>query len=159
MSFVNEYNNPELFGTCFVDHVFTPALALLVVGSLNDLRMALLMTNTTADTEVDAENPADITTIDTMDGAGYAEETLTSEAVNVDLANDRAEIDFDDATFPAMANGTRQIQGWFVKQNVDGTAPNDLNKFYQDFSSTINPGGSALTVVIDAQGAVQIANA
>lgn len=141
------------------DHVFTPALALLYAGGLNDLRMALLMTNTTADTEVDAENPADITTLDTMDGSGYAEETLTSEAVGVDLSNDRAEIDWDDATFAAMSNGTRQIQGWFVKQNVDGNAANDLNKFYKDFASTINPGGSALTVQGDAQGWVQVANA
>lgn len=158
MSFLNEYND-EITGVCFVDHVFTPALALLVAGSLNDLRMMLMMTNTTADTEVDAENPADLTTPDEFDGAGYAEETLTSEAVNVDLANDRAEIDADDATFAALSNGTRQIQGWMIKQNVDGTDANDLNKFYQDFTATINPGGSALTVTFDAQGIVQIANA
>lgn len=141
------------------DHVFTPALALLVAGSLNDLRMALLSTNTTADTEVDAENPADVTTLDEFDGAGYARQALTGEAVNVDLANDRAEIDANDPTFPAMANGTRQIQGWMILQNVDGTNANDLNKFYQDFSSTINPGGSSLQVQFNAEGIVQVANA
>jgi hypothetical protein len=138
--------------------VYTPALALLSAANLNALQMLLVMTNTTADTEVDAENPADITTLDEMDGVGYARETLTSEAVNVDLANNRAEVDWDDATFPAMANGTRQIQGWMVIQVVGGAAT-DLNKFYQDFSSTINPGGSALTVQGDAEGWAQIANA
>lgn len=141
------------------DHVFTPALALLSAAALNDLRMLLVATNTTADTETDAENPADVTTLDEFDGAGYARETLTSEADGVDLVNDRAEIDWDDATFPAMANGTRSIQGWMVIQNVDGNPANDLNKFYQDFSGTIAPGGSALTVVGDAQGWVQVANA
>lgn len=141
------------------DHVFTPALALLYAGGLNDLRMALVMTNTTADTEVDAENPADITTLDEFDGSGYSRATLTSEAVNVDLANNRAEVDFADPTFSSIGNGTRQAQGFIVIQNVDGTSANDLNKFYQDFSATVNPGGASLTVQIDAEGLVQIANA
>jgi len=141
------------------DHVFTPALALLSADNLDDLRMGLVMTNTTADTEVDAENPADITTLDEFDGSNYSRQALTSEAVNVDLANDRAEIDFADPTFADIGNGTRQIQGWFVVQHVDGNAANDLNKFYQDFGSTINPGGASLTVLVDAQGAVQISNA
>lgn len=141
------------------DHVFVPALALLSAAALSDLRMALVMTNTTADTEIDAENPGDLSTLDEFDGSGYSRQALTGEAVNVDTGNDRAEIDFADPTFATIGNGTRQIQGWLVIQNVDGNAANDLNKFYQDFSATINPGGASLTILVDAQGAVQIANA
>jgi hypothetical protein len=142
-----------------VDHVFTPALALLSAAALSDMRMALVMTNTTADTEVDAENPADITTLDEFDGSGYARQALTGEAVNVDLGNDRAEIDANDPTFATIGNGTRQIQGWLIIQNVDTTAANDLNKFYQDFAATINPGGASLQVQFNAEGIVQVANA
>lgn len=139
--------------------VYTPALALLSAAALNDLRMLLVMTNTTADTEVDSENPGDVTTLDEFDGNNYSRATLGSEAVNVDLANNRAEIDFADPTFSTIGNGTRQIQGFIVIQNVDGTAGNDLLKFYQDFSATLNPGGASLTVQIDAEGLVQVANA
>ena len=143
-----------------VDHVFTPALALLSLsGNLDDNRIELLMTNTTADTEVDAENPADFGTHDEFDGANYAVDDPGSEAMNVDLANDRAEFDHADALFSTLGNGTRQIQGWLEKHNVDGTDANDLNKFYQDFSGTINPGGASLTITYDAEGVVQIANA
>lgn len=140
-------------------HVFTPALARLVSASLNDLRVMLLMTNTTADTEVDADTLDEITTHDEMDGSGYAIEALTSEAVNVDTGNDRAEVDADDATFAAMSNGTRQIQGWLLYQHIDGTDANDQAVMYADFSGNINPGGSALTITFDSEGIIQIANA
>ena len=53
---------------------------------------ALVMTNTTVDTENDGiEHIGDFTTLDECDGSGYVRKEMTSKAVNLDDPNDRAE--------------------------------------------------------------------
>jgi hypothetical protein len=147
------------------DHVFTEALVSLWGGADaidlqgDDIRCMLVMTNTTADTEVDAKNPADLTTLDEFDGSGYARQALGSEAVNLDLANDRAEFDAADVAFGALGNGTRQIQGYLLIKHVDGSDANDLLLMYKDFASPINPGGSTFTIQWNAEGIMQHVNA
>lgn len=147
------------------DHVFTPYLTRILsvgigAGTL-DIRCLLLMTNTTADTDVDAQNPADITTLDEFDGAGYARQALTGEIVNEDLANDRAEFDSNDVAFAALSNsGTgRSIQAYLLIENVDATNANDRNFLFKDFAAPISPGGSSLTLQVNAEGWLQLANA
>jgi len=148
------------------DHVFTEALVSLLGGANaidwdsagTNLKVALVMTNTTADTVVDAKNPADVT-MDEFDGSGYARQTLASPTNNLDLANDRAELDGNDIAFGALGNGTRAIQGYVILFNVDGTDANDLLVMYKDFASTINPGGSSFSIAWNAEGIIQLANA
>lgn len=121
----------------------------------DDMRLVLCMTNTTADTDVDADNTGTYT-LDEMDGANYARQALANEAVNVDDANDRAEFDADDVTINSLGNGTRQMQGFLIHEHIT----NDAGSFplcWGDFSSTINPGGSNFTIAWNAEGIVQLA--
>ena len=86
---------------------------------------ALVMTNTTADTENDGiEHVGDLTTLDESDGSGYVRKALITKVVNLDDANDRAEFDADDITWTALGNGTRALQGvlLYVDADNDGAA-------------------------------------
>lgn len=120
----------------------------------DDMRLVLCMTNTTADTDVDSDNTGDYT-LDEMDGANYARQTLDNQVVNTDDANDRAEFDADDVSIASLGNGTRQMQGALIHEHIT----NDAGSFplaWIEFSSTINPGGSTFTISWNAEGIVQI---
>lgn len=120
----------------------------------DDMRLILCMTNTTADTDVDADNTGSYT-LDEMDGTNYARQALANEAVNVDDTNDRAEFDADDVSIASLGNGTRQMQGALIHEFIT----NDAASFplcFIEFSSTINPGGSTFTIAFNAEGIVQL---
>lgn len=119
----------------------------------DDMRLILCMTNTTADTDVDSDNTSGYT-LDECDGANYARAALANEAVNTDDANDRAEFDADDVAFSNLGNGTRALQGALIHEHIT----NDAGSFpfvWSEFSSTINPGGSTLTIQWNAEGIAQ----
>ena len=123
----------------------------------HDIRCALLMTNTTADTENDGiVNVDDFTTLDEFDGSGYSRQALTNEAVNKDDANDRAEFDADDVAFGALGAGTRAVQGVLLYKHVTNDSDSVVIAFIQ-FSSNKTMDGSAFTVTWDAQGILQLA--
>ena len=120
----------------------------------DDMRLILVMTNTTADTDVDADNTGTYT-LDEMDGTNYARQALANEAVNVDDTNDRAEFDADDVSISSLGNGTRQMQGALIHEHIT----NDAGSFpfvFVEFSSTINPGGSNFSVAWSAEGIAQL---
>lgn len=120
----------------------------------DDMRLFLVMTNTTFDTDIDTDNTSGFT-LDEMDGANYVRKTCDNQTVTTDDANDRAEFDFDDPVWTSLGNGTRQVQGMGIHEHIT----NDAGSFplaFVEFSGTINPGGSTLTVQINAEGAVQL---
>lgn len=120
----------------------------------DDMRAVGCMTNTTADTDIDSDNTSGYT-LDEMDGTNYARKTMDNQVVNTDDANDRAEWDADDLSYSSLGNGTRQLQGLLIHEHIT----NDAGSFplaWVEFSSTINPGGSTLTVQWNAEGIVQI---
>jgi hypothetical protein len=120
----------------------------------DDMRLFLLMTNTTFDTDVDTDNTGSFT-LDEMDGTNYARQALANEAVNTDDANDRAEFDADDVSISALGNGTRAMQGAGIHEFIT----NDAGSFplcWVEFSSTINPGGSTFSIQWNAEGIVQL---
>ena len=127
----------------------------------DDIRVALVMTNTTADTEEESTTIDSFTTFDEMDGSAYARKTLASQAVAIDTVNDRVEFDHEDLTWTTLGNGTRAIQGmvYFSHGEIAGTGTDFGAVPYQftEFSVTQNPGGSNFTVTIDAEGAFQLA--
>lgn len=138
-----------------------PGMQDLLDGTSNwltsDYRARLLMTNTTADTENNKATLSAYTTLDKFDGSGFSDNlALTGEAVNVDSANNRIELDADDLSFGALGNGTRQIQG--VELFDFNTNDADSVPFcFIEFSSTVNPGGATLTVQWSIEGLVQFA--
>lgn len=121
----------------------------------NDVRTALLMTNTTADTEEEVVNVDEITTLDECDGANYVRKTLGSQAVAIDTANDRIEFDHEDLTWTALGNGTRALQGMLYLHHVTNDT-DSFALFFVEFAVTQNPGGGNFTVTIDAEGVLHV---
>jgi len=124
----------------------------------NNIWVALVMTNTTVDTENDGiEHIGDFTTLDECDGANYVRKALASKAVTVNDANDRAEFDAADVTWSSLGNGTRAIQGVlvYVDSDNDGASADDATNdviAYVEFTSTVNPGGGDFTIQWHANG-------
>lgn len=124
----------------------------------DDIRIQLVMTDSTCDTENDGiVNIVDFTTLDEMDGANYVVKALTGEVVNKDDANDRAEFDADDVTYTALGNGARNILGILLYKFVDGTDANDLVIAFIEFAVSQAPGGSDFIITWNAEGILQLA--
>jgi len=86
----------------------------------DDIRLLMVMSNSTADTEKDTQHIDDFTTLDECDGVGYARVALTGEAVAADEANDRGEFTADNLApaWAALAVGTRQNIGIVIYKKV-----------------------------------------
>lgn len=132
-------------------------LAYLVTGA--DIRVRLLMTNTTADTQQDAiDNIDDITTLDTCDASGYADVALTGEAASEDTTDNEAVFDANDASFTGLGgNATRDIQGALVYKYVDGTDANDIPICFVDFTSDIPNTATQIDVPWNSEGILNAA--
>jgi hypothetical protein len=127
-----------------------------------DLRIMLVMTNTTCDTEADAQNLSDFTTIDECDGVGYAQRDLASVAVAYDAANDRLGVDAADADMTgdtdSIAVSTRDVSGYVVYRYVDGTDANDVPWGYIDVGPYTLSGGD-FTITFPTAGVLYWASA
>lgn len=95
------------------DLVYTYGLSGLMDGTIDlnthDIRVRLVMTNTTCDTEEDTTFMDQFTTLDTMDGANYVDKVLANESVTAVTASDRGKFDADDVTWTALGVGTRNV--------------------------------------------------
>lgn len=140
--------------------VMTRALGLLNPTVLTgDVRAILVMTNTTADTEVDSEFISDFTTLDEYDGSGYARVALASEAFAVDLANDRWEFTSAAFTFAALGVGTRQCQGLLLYLHVTNDADSKPLMYIDGTGFPFDGNGEDVILTPNAEGILQIANA
>jgi len=116
---------------------------------------ALLSTNCTADTDPDAQFVSDLT-LDEFDATGYARVTISNPAVNLDLANDRAEFDFDDLSFTGMSgDGTRDVQGVLILKFVTNDAASTPIVFI-DFTTDAPLESSQIDITINAEGALNL---
>lgn len=123
----------------------------------DDIRAMLVMSNTTADTEDDANTISDFSTLDECDGANYARQALANEAVNEDAANDRAEFDADNVVFSSLGAGTRQNVGLVVYKHVTNDA-DSVPLFYIDTGGfPFDASGSDVTIQWNTEGIAQIA--
>jgi hypothetical protein len=139
---------------------FTRALGLINSTVLTgDIRAALVMTNTTADTEVDTEFMAGFGTLDEMDGSGYARVALTGEAFAVDLANDRWEFTSSAFTFTAVGAGTRQVQGLLLYLHVTNDADSKPLMYIDGTGFPFTANGEDIVITPAAEGIAQFANA
>ena len=130
----------------------------LVTGA--DIRCALLMTNTTADSDKDAINfVANITTLDECDAAGYARVAIGTEASNVDDANDRAEFDGADVSFTGLGgDATRDIQGALIFKFVTDDTDSVPIAFI-DFTADIALAATQIDVPWSSSGILQATQA
>lgn len=139
--------------------VYTPAKGDLLRGGFDftsdDIRVAALMTNTTADTDQDEEFVADIGTLDEMDGANYARKALASETVTDDTTNNRGEFDAADITWTALGAGTRQIAGLLLFKFVTNDAASPNIAWIDTGGFPISANGGDITVQWNAEGILQ----
>lgn len=143
-----------------MSHVYTPALGLLNPTVLTgDVRAALVMSNTTADTEVDAEFMAAFTTLDEYDGASYARVALTTEAFAADLASDRFKFSCDPITFATLGVGTRQCVGMILYLHVTNDADSKPLFYIDGTGWPFDGNGEDVTFTPHADGAAYIRNA
>jgi hypothetical protein len=139
--------------------VYTPAKTALLNADIDfaadDIRVALVMTNTTADTEQDMQNIGDLTTLDEYDGANYVRKALASEAVNEDAANNRAEFDATDVTWTALGAGTRQAAGMILYKHVTNDADAVLIAYIDTGGFPFSGNGGDVTIQWNGEGILQ----
>ena len=121
-----------------------------------DIRCMAVMSNTTTDTETDAQTLSDFTTIDECDGVGYAQADLANVTVAYDAANDRhMQIDADDFDLDGggdtVATATRDVTRILYYRYVDGTDANDVPWFSIDIGPYTMQGGS-FDVIVNTTG-------
>ena len=104
--------------------VYTHAKYLLLNGALDfqeagdDLRVLLVMTNTSADTEEDVDTIDAFSQIDEYNGANYARQALASQTTTENETNNRGEFDATDSTFANLGAGVRQCQAAILYKHV-----------------------------------------
>ena len=141
---------------------YTEAKQLGLTGVLDlqssglDVRVLLVMTNTTADTEEDVTTLNGFTTLDEYDDVGYARQSTAGETVTKDNANNRSEWGHNVVTFPGLGVGTRQAQAHIYYSHVT----NDTDSpplFYVDTGGyPFDGNGGDVTITPNAEGAAQL---
>ena len=143
-------------------HVLDNAKEQLLLGTIDfsadDIRVALLMTNTTADTEKGAATIAGYTTVDDFDGSGYTAggAALAGEAVAEDTGNNRGEFDATDLTFSSLGAGTRQIAGALVYKFVTNFNSSIPIAWIDTGGFPITANGGDITLQWNAEGILQL---
>ena len=145
--------------------IFNAAKAGIMSGAIDldtdNVYAALVMSNTTADTENSAiVYVGDLSTLDEADGANYVRKKLTTPAVSVDDVNVRGEFDADDITWTNLGVGTRTSVGLILYTDADddGDAADDETNLiitYIEFSSPVTHDGSNFTVQWNSEGIIQ----
>lgn len=142
-----------------MSHVYTPALGLLNPTVLTgDVRAALVMSNTTADTEVDAEFMAAFTTLDEYDGASYARVALTTEAWAAVLASDRFKFSNDPIVWAALGVGSRQAVGIILYLHVTNDTDSKPLMYINGTGFPFDGNGEDVTYTPHADGTMYIRN-
>ena len=151
--------------------IYTVSLTDVAEGVLDfreagaDLRVILVMTNSTCSAEEDTATITNFSTLDEFDGSGYTQQAsntaisrIDNQVAREDLTNNRIEFDGDDIAFGAQGAGTRLITGAVMLRWVTNFGAS-IPVAYVDFSST--PGnfaanGSTITISWNIEGIIQI---
>jgi hypothetical protein len=115
--------------------VYQRAKELIATAALNlataDLRTALVMTNTTTNTQKTANTFAGFTTLDECNGANYARNDLVGVTGVRDDTNLIWYVDANDAVFTALGAGTRQNKAALLHVH-NATPGNEIPVAYID---------------------------
>jgi hypothetical protein len=143
--------------------VYTPAKYALMTGALafnsSDMRVLLVMTNTTADTQEDVATFAAITTLDEFNGSGYVAGggSLAAETVTEDDTLNLAKFLASNFTFATLGAGTRQIQAAVVYKFNGSIAASQPVAFIDTGGFPISANGGDITLQWNANGIIQAA--
>jgi hypothetical protein len=122
----------------------------------DDIRAALLMNTTTCDTDNDGVlDLLDFGTLARSDATGYADVQLTSEAVNKDDANDRAEFDATDISFTGLGgDAANDYQGVLIYKFVTGDS-DSIPIAWIEFPAEITLTATQVDVSWNSEGILQ----
>ncbi len=139
--------------------IFQNALMKTFEGDIDwetdNLDALLLMTNTTADTNPDADTCADLT-LDECDATGYAHEDITTPAVSADDSDNEMVWTSDNWVWSGLSgDGSRDYQGALVVKYVDG-GNGDIPLLFVDFSSDVTSAATQVTAPAPAEGFLNI---
>lgn len=133
---------------------FYQALAGGDLETTPDVRCKLVMSSFSGETEEDAVNLSDITTLDEFDGIGYAELDCADVTTGYVDADDEWQLDFTDGNFGTdVAPGSDVIYGMLVYLYVDGTEANDVALgFTKEGGFGVNAANGSLNLTLPAGG-------
>jgi hypothetical protein len=121
----------------------------------DDIRVFLVMSDTTCGTENDGKQYVDdFTTLDECDGYGYERKALAGKVVNKDDEHDRAEFDAQDLEFGTIGVGTRPTVGAVLYKHVN----DDTDSFiiaYVEFPADTTHDSSEFTIKWNTEGILQ----
>lgn len=126
-------------------------------GSLDwdthDIRV--LLVNSTFNGTASHEFVGSIPTLGELSGTGYVRKALTGEVVNVDLPNNRSELDADDVTWVGINAGT--AAGAVLFRLVTNDADSPFIAFIDSGGFPITSNGGDVTLQWNSEGVLQIA--
>lgn len=144
--------------------VYNEAKRAIIEGEIDlgaggsDVRVLLVMTNTTADTEDDVNTISGFTTLDELNDTGYARQALAGEAVNEDAGNNRAEADADDVAFTYNGDGSRNTQAAVYLKHVTNDTDSVPIAFVDTGGFPVNAAQTGtVTIQHNAEGWLQAA--
>lgn len=145
--------------------LYTKFFERMASGNLNwaaaVLRCLLERSTSTYTPNKDHDFVGDLTGLVEISVASYARQTLASAAVNVDDANDRVELDCADISFGSLETGqTADALIFYVQTGGSDATPNDDPLVAYVDTATGLPavlGGGTFSVVINAEGLIQLA--
>lgn len=121
----------------------------------HDIRVMLVMTNTTADTQEDVTTISAFTTLDEYDGANYVRKACANQTATADNANNRGEFDFDDFTWTSLGAGTRQAQAAVIYRHVTNDTDSVPLAFVDTGGFPFSGNGGNVTYTVNVEGAIQ----
>lgn len=137
--------------------VYTPAKTALLSGTLDftadDIRLLLVDSTTTADTEQDIQFVGGLATLGELSGTGYVRKALASEAVNEDAGNNRAEFDAVDVTWTGIDAGTAAAA--VLYKHVTNDADSPLIAYIDTGGFPFVTNGGDFTIQWNAEGILQ----
>ena len=121
-----------------------------------DIRVILVMSNTTADTERDVATISAFATLDEYDGANYVRKALALQTFDEDQPNDRSEFDASDIQWAALGVGTRQAVGMIVFRFVTNDTDSVPICYIDTGGFPFDGNGGNIDVAWNAQGILQV---
>lgn len=121
---------------------------------VDDIRVLLVDSSTTSDTEEDVTTISGITTLGELSGTGYVRKALANEIVNKDDVNNRSEFDADDVVWTGINAGTAQAAIYYKHVTNDADS---IPLFYVDSDFPFVTNGGNMTIQHNAEGISQIA--
>ena len=144
--------------------LYTFAAAEILKGNIDfvadDIRVLMVMTNTTIDTEKDKTTISAFTTPDFMDGANNARKALANQAVVADDPNDRGEFDADDpTTWSALGVGARDVQAVLLYKHVTNDTDSVPIAYLDTGGFPFGASGADVDIAFNVEGIMQLATA